>query len=215
MRNSAKVLAAVGATVLMFSASEASAQRRRGLVDISERHERHNAWLNISLGAGSENYRYSNVAGGWRRPEDLTKPSLSIAAGGTVNPHFRLGGELNAWVNEYTDQDGFGITETLVGGLLIGQVYPVRELGLFIKGGLGISRSGSAVSGGIGTGETGFSYLYGAGYEIKLARNFFLTPALNVMQHRSSSGQVLPNDQGTLRERVWTIGVGLTFQPGR
>lgn len=216
MRNSAKVLAAVGAMVLMLSGSDASAQRRRGLVDISDRHERHGAWLNIALGAGSENYRYSNVPGGWRRTEDLTKPAFSIAAGGTVNPHFRLGGELNAWVNEYTDVDGFGITETLVGGLMVGQVYPVRDLGLYIKGGLGISRSGSAVDGGIGTGETGFSYLYGAGYEIKLARNFFLSPAVTVMRHRSSSGdQSSPNDGGTLHERVWTIGVGLTFQPGR
>lgn len=215
MRNSAKVLTAVGAVVLMLSASEAQAQRRRGLVDISDRHDRHGAWLNFSLGAGSENYRYSNVPGGWRRPEDLTKPSFAIAVGGTVNPNFRLGGELNAWVNEYTDVDGYGITETLVGGLLVGQVYPVRDLGLFIKGGLGISRSGSSVAGGLGTGETGFSYLYGAGYEIKLARNFFLTPMVNVMRHRSSSGQGGVNDDGTLIERVWTIGVGLTFQPGR
>lgn len=215
MRNTTKVVLAVGAMLFTIQASEAQAQRRRGLVDISDRHERHGAWVSFGLGAGSENYRYSNDPNGWSRVDDLTKPTLYFAAGGTVNPHFRLGGELNAWINEYTDQDGYSVTETLVGGLITGQVFPVRDLGLFLKGGLGISRSGTSVGGGIGTGETGFSYLYGAGYEVKLARNFFLVPAITMMQHRSSSGQNLPNDAGTLHEKVWTIGIGLTFQPGR
>lgn len=215
MRNMTKVVLAVGAMLFTIQASEAQAQRRRGLQDLSDRHERHGAWLTFGLGAGSENYRYSKDPSGWGRVDDLTKPSFWLAAGGTVNPHLRLGGEINAWVNEYNDQDGYNVTETLVGGLITGQVFPVRDLGLFIKGGLGISRSGSDVAGGIGTGETGFSYLYGAGYEIKLARNFFLVPAVTMMQHRSSSGQNLPNDAGTLHEKVWTIGIGVTFQPGR
>jgi opacity protein-like surface antigen len=200
---------------LFLSPSNASAQRSSGLVEISHRYERHGAWLNFALGAGSENYQYSNDPGGWRRPEDLTKPTISFAMGGTVNPNFRLGGELNAWINDYTHLDGYGISETLVAGLLVGQVYPMRKMGLFFKGGLGISRSGTSVDGGGDTGETGFSYLYGAGYEIRLARNFFLTPAINYMRHSSTSGQDLPGDGGTLKERVWTIGVGVTFQPGR
>lgn len=222
MRNSMRLLTALGAVILLFPGQNAEAQRRRGLVELPDQHERHGAWLSFALGAGFENYQYSGVPGGWRRRDalgnrdDLMKPSFSIAAGGTVNPHLRLGGEINAWVNEYTDAEGFGITETLVGGMLTGQVFPARNLGLYIKGGLGISRSGSEIDGyGSGTGETGFSYQYGLGYEIKLARNFFLTPQFNVLEHRSNQGGNPPDPQGTLRERVWSIGVGLTFQPGR
>lgn len=215
MRQTTKFLA-LTLTVAAFIPSAASAQRRRGLVDISPRSDRHGAWLNFGVGAGSENYRYGNVPGGYNH-NDNVQPSFFISAGGTVNPNLRLGGELNAWVYNHRDAGtGYETTDYLVGGMLVGRVYPVRELGAYVKGGMGISRSGVAVSGGYGTGETGFAYEYGAGYEIKLARNFYLTPEVNLLYHRSS---IRPEDDpdhlGALHERVITFGVGLTFQPGR
>jgi hypothetical protein len=215
MRNSMKALMALAAVLVLFPFSDAMAQRRRGLVDVSHDSDRHGFWLTLGLGAGTDSYKYENVPGGYGH--DLTKPSVWIAAGGTVNPHLRLGGEVNAWIDQYNDAQGFRVTETLVGGLLTGQVFPARKLGLFLKGGLGISRSATYVSGD-DTGETGFAYLGGAGYEIKLGRNIFLTPAVNLMYHRSSPGRdplADPDNLGGLRERVITIGVGLTFQPGR
>jgi hypothetical protein len=215
MRNPTKYLLTFAAILVLIPGSDLLAQRRKGLVEVSQQHQRHGAWFSFSLGAGNDAYRYGNETGGYH--SGLTKPSFALAVGGTVNPHLRLGGELNAWVNQYTDQNGYSVTESLTGGLLVGQVYPVRDLGLYIKGGLGVSRSGADVNGGFGNGETGFAYLYGAGYEVKLARNFFLTPMVNLMYHRSSPGN--RNDptvgQGTLYERVFTMGVGLTFQPGR
>jgi outer membrane protein with beta-barrel domain len=217
MRNMAKSLAAAAALLLLVSVSVAQAQRRRGLVDVSPASERHGFWLSAGLAAGTDSYKYENVPGGYGH--DLTKPSLWFALGGTVSPHLRLGGEVNAWINEYQDSgSGYNVTETLVGGLLTGQVYPVNRLGLFFKGGLGISRSAAYVSGGDDTGETGFAYLGGAGYEIRLGRSIFLTPAVNVMYHRSSPGRDAlgdPDNLGGLRERVFTVGVGITFQPGR
>jgi hypothetical protein len=213
MRTTLRFLAAAIAVFILVPASDAMAQRRRGLVDVSQPHERHGAWLSFGLGAGTDSYRYDVDS---KFGHSLTKPSFFIAAGGTVNPHLRLGGEINAWVNEYTDASGYNITESLVGGLLTGQVYPVRDLGLFVKGGLGISRSGADVSGGgYGPGEVGFAYLYGAGYEVKLGRNFFITPLVSVMNHRSNQGNRSADPLGTLHERVVSFGVGLTFQPGR
>jgi outer membrane protein with beta-barrel domain len=212
MRKTTKILLALGAAVVLIPASDASAQRRRGLVDVSHRHERHGAWLTFGLGAGRESYHYSNGPAGYS--DEKVKPSFWLAVGGTVNPHLRLGGEINAWVNEF-DESGEHITESLVSGMLTGHVFPIRDLGLFAKGGIGISRSGSDISGGFGTGETGFAYSLGAGYEIRLARNFFLVPTVNFLQHASSQGGTDPDNLGTLHERVFTIGVGLTFQPGR
>jgi hypothetical protein len=210
MRKTTKILLALGAALVLIPASDATAQRRRGLVDVSERHERHGAWLTFGLGAGRESFRLSEVPGGYS--DEITKPSFWLAAGGTVNPHLRLGGEINAWVHEF-DEVGEHITESLVSGMITGQVFPIRDLGLFAKGGLGISRSGSDIAGGFGTGETGFAYLIGAGYEVRLARNFFLVPSINYLQHTSTGARNDPD--GTLYERVLTIGVGLTFQPGR
>lgn len=214
MRDSTKaqVLAAFALVLFLSPGSDLMAQRRRGLVDVSPRSGRHGPWINFGIGAGSENYRFDSPS--TYQPDDIVKPSFWIAVGGTVNPHLRLGGEINAWVNEYTDTLTLeSVTESLVGGLITAQVFPVERLGLFVKGGLGISRSGTSISGGYGTGETGFAWLGGVGYEIKLARNFFLTPAVSVMHHRSSGQRGDP--AGALHERVATVGVGLTFQPGR
>lgn len=216
MRNTMKLLTALAAVLVFLPSTRATAQRRRGLVDVSPASERHGFWLNLGVAAGGENYRYTHVPGGWQRPDgDLVKPSVAISLGGTVSPQLRLGGELNAWAWDHNDADtGFHVTDYLVGGLLVGQVYPVRRLGLFVKGGLGISRSGEAVEGGRGIGETGFAYLYGAGYEIRVSRSLFLTPTVAVMQHVSNNPDD-PLNQGSLHERVWTIGVALTIQPGR
>jgi hypothetical protein len=221
MRNTTKVqvLAGLALTLLLIPGSDLVAQRRRGLVDISPYSQRHGFWLSVGAGAGGENYRYSNVPG-WGRNNDLYKPDFWLALGGTVSPNFRLGGEINGWVNYYTDSTGLGVTESLVGGLLTGQFYPMRNQGLYFKGGVGISRSGTSLSGyggysGTSTGETGFAYEVGAGYEVRLGRTVFLTPVVNYLEHRSSPGGPTGDNLGTLRERVLTIGVGLTLQPGR
>lgn len=214
MRTAARFFAAVTVVSILLPASTLVAQRRRGLVDVSTPNDRHGAWLSFGLGAGTDTYRYDVDS---QFGHSLTKPTFFISGGGTVNPHLRLGGEINAWVNQYTDATGYGITETLVGGLLTAQVYPVKDLGFFLKGGLGLSRSAAYVSGGgySGPGENGFAYLYGAGYEQKLARNFFITPLVSVMNHVSNPGNRGGDPLGALHERVVTFGVSLTFQPGR
>ncbi|MGQ0703293.1 MAG: outer membrane beta-barrel protein [Gemmatimonadales bacterium] len=196
--------------VAMLIPSLASAQRRRGLEDVT-RSDRHGFWLSIGAGAGWESYRFDT-------PSDWTDsqmaPSLWLALGGTVNQHLRLGAELNAWVHENFDEEsGLNVTESLGGALLVAQFYPMSRQGLFFKGGLGISRSAADVEGpGGNVGETGFAALGGAGYEIRLGRNVFLTPSLNFMHHWSGDRDA---PEGQLRERVLTVGVAFTFQPGR
>ena len=222
MRKTTKILTALAAAFVLIPGTDLLAQRRRGLVDVSHRNDRHGLWLNFSLAAGAENYKYANEAGcngaigSYQRCESLYKPSIAIAIGGTPSPYLRLGGEINAWFYEYNDPDLGSVTSYLVGGLITGQVFPVRTLGLFGKLGAGISRSGESFDYAGGTGETGFAYMLGAGYEIKLGRNIFLTPSVNLMHHISSigAGQDIDN-LGTFRERVVTFGVGLTWQPGR
>jgi hypothetical protein len=219
MRTPLRGLLVLVGVLTLIPPGEAAAQRRRGLVDVSPDHERHGFWLSLGVGAGWENFRLSNVEGcngqigDDFRCDDLAKPSFNLGLGGTVNSHLRLGAEINGWVNEYNDFDtGADVTETLIGVLLVGQVYPLRQLGAFVKGGLGISRSAVSTEGD-NVGETGFSTLLGIGYEIRLGRSVFLTPMATVMQHRSDPGNNDPD--GVLRERVATLGVNVTFQPGR
>jgi hypothetical protein len=216
MRNPTRTLTALAVVLFFIPLSDAVAQRRHGLVDVSPAHERHGLWISLGVAAGWENYRYSNVSGGWHYPDGRLEPSFSLAVGGTVSSFLRLGGEINGWAHSFNDPaSGDHLTDYLVGGLVTGQLYPVPRLGLFVKGGLGLSRSGESISGGYGTAETGFAYEYGAGYEIKVSRNLFLTPTVGVMQHRSSNPQNDVDNLGTLHERVWTVGLALTIQPGR
>jgi len=208
MRKPIRGLLVLVGVLTLLPVGEAVAQRRRGLVDVSPDHARHGFWLAVGLAAGGDSWRFSDEPD---YTETLWKPTFSLALGGTVNPHFRLGGELKVWADEYFDEfEQVEVTESLVGALLVGQFYPSRRLGLFLKGGVGVSRSGADVEFGEGTGETGFSTLIGAGYEARLGRNIFITPYVDLMQHRSSE-----RDAPTLRERLVSIGVNMTFQMGR
>jgi hypothetical protein len=208
-----RLLTALPAVMLLVPLESASAQRRRGLTDITPP-LRHGFWLNAGVAAGSENVRFSREPGGWG--EENVQPAMWFALGGTVNQHLRLGGEINGWVWEHRDrQTDYQLTDYLVGALLTGQFYPSSRAGFFLKGGVGLSRSGTQVQGGLGVGETGFAYLAGAGWEIRLGRSVFLTPSVNVMNHRSNPDPNDPESLGTMHERVVTLGVGVTVQPGR
>lgn len=213
MRFGIKLLSALPAVMLLLPLEGASAQRRRGLADITPE-PRHGFWFNAGLAAGSENVRFSRDPAGWG--EENVQPAIWLALGGTVNPHLRLGGEINGWVWEHRDREtDYRLTDYLVGGLLTGQFYPMRRSGFYVKGGVGLSRSGTDVEGGIGVGETGFAWLVGTGYEIKLGRSVFLTPTINWMNHRSNPDPNNPDGLGTMHERVVTVGIGVTLQPGR
>jgi len=223
MRNTTKALTALAAVLLLTPSSGLMAQRRRGLVDVSPASERHGFWINFSGGAGAENWRFTNEApsGSCSRPvgayqcEDNWKPSIALGLGGTVNPNLRLGGELNGWIWSHQDNaSGAHVTSYLASAMLVGQFYPVSRLGAFVKGGVGLSQSGEDFYGPDDISETGFAYLLGAGYEIKLSRSIFLTPMVSLLHHVSTNPDDIDN-LGTFHERVLTIGVGITIQPGR
>lgn len=186
-----------------------SAQGRRGLEDVT-RPNRHGFWISLGAGGGWESFKFEGED--WRDAE--IGPSFWLGLGGTVNQNLRLGAELSVWAKENFDpESGLNVTESLGAALLVAQFYPMKSQGLFLKGGLGFSRSGADVQGpGGNIGETGFAALGGAGYEVRLGRNVFMTPTLNFLQHWSGDRD---SPEGQLRERVFTLGVGFTFQPGR
>jgi hypothetical protein len=192
--------------------ADADAQRRRGLRDVTARGGRHGFWLNLGVGAGTESFRFADEND---YSEGLTKPTLDLRLGGTVSSSLRLGVEGTLWSDTYTDDVGDRVREYLGGLMLIGQFYPARDLGLFIKGGAGVSRSGVDVVGPFDSHEDGFAWSAGLGYEIRLSRSLFLTPTLDLMQHRSEQRDDLGGTLPALHERLATFGVALTIQPGR
>lgn len=193
-------------TTLAIAAVRQVEAQRRGLVDITPSSDRHGFWLHFGLGAGDESFKYADES--HYDTSSPTKPAFTLRMGGTVNPNLRLGVELNGWGDTYTDVDGYQRTDYLGGLMLIGQFYPSRTLGLFVKGGAGLSRSGVSIEGGQGTHEDGFAWTAGLGYEIRLSRSVFITPTVDFMQHRSDV-----RDGPALYDRLAMIGVGITFQP--
>ncbi len=211
MRTMSRGLLLLVSGLTLIPMADAVAQRRRGLVDVSPSHERHGFWIAPGFAAGEDAFRLSNVSSDYG--DGLTKPTFSLGIGGTVNPQFRLGAEMKVWADQYFDSAiDAEVTESLFGLLMVGQFYPARRLGLFVKGGLGVSRSGVDVEFGDGVGEWGFSTLVGAGYEFRVGRNLFITPFADLMHHRSSERN---DPDGTLHERLISFGVNLTIQAGR
>lgn len=188
---------------LVLSLSSLAAQGRRGLVELPPEGTRRGFWLSAGLGYGEESYKFD----GGTYSDGLGKPTFALRMGGTPDQHLRLGGEITVWANPYTDEDGFNITEALTSMTLVGQFYPIRTSGLFLKGAAGVGFSSADVSGGNSTTESGFVVNYGAGYDIRLSRTLAITPTVELFQHRFTQ-----RNEPTLHSRLLHIGVALTFQ---
>lgn len=191
------------AGLLLLLAVPADAQRRRGLVELPPEGTRRGLWLAGGFGRGEESYRFGDDPFG----ASEVKPVFSFRIGGTPDQNLRIGAEVTTWVNPYTDEDGFRITETLSSLTLIGQFYPIRTAGLFVKGGVGVGATTSTIDYGNTLTESGFVVQYGAGYDIRLSRSLALTPTVEVFRHRFTKRGDVPLD-----ERLVHVGVALTWQ---
>jgi len=180
-----------------------AAQTPRGLVEVSDESGRRGFWVEAGLGAGAEAF---DLRDGLGYSSKLTEPTLSLALGGTLGQHWRLGGEALVWFHGID-----GGTESLSSFLLIGQWYPSARLGFFLKGGAGLGRNGVDFNDGYGVGDVGFAALGGAGYELALSRRFALVPEVDLAQHFYSGDRSFPG----YRERLLHVGIGIVFQTGR
>jgi len=108
-------LTALLGLVLALPAGSLTAQEAPpGLVEVKEG-TRRGFWLGLGLGAGGE----SNDVAGSGYSDPFYQPTLSLRAGGTVNPHLRLGGEFLSWFDEQGDA-----TASLSSVLFVAQYYP-------------------------------------------------------------------------------------------
>jgi len=173
----------------------------RGLVEVSNG-ARGGLWASLGVGAGGEAF---DLRDGLGYSDQLYRPTVSFALGGTVNSALRLGGEALVWIN-----DRGRTTETLSSFLLVTQLYPAGNAGLYLKGGVGLGRNAVRVDGFDDVGDTGFAGLVGAGYELPLGQHVFLVPRADFVQHWYNE-----RGNGGYRERLLNFGIGLVFQTGR
>jgi CubicO group peptidase (beta-lactamase class C family) len=196
-----RLMRAAVAVLVLGSGILAAQDAPRGL-SVVRSGERSGFWAGFGLGAGGESF---DLRDGLGYSEELYRPTVSIRLGGTPSQQLRLGGEILAWINEHRDA-----TESLTSFLFIGQLYPARTTGLYLKGGLGLGRNAVDFEDGFGVGDTGFAGLLGAGWEVRLGRRFYLNPAVDLVEHRYSN-----RGGEDYRERLVNIGIGVLFQSGR
>jgi hypothetical protein len=156
----------------------------------------------LGIGAGGEAF---DLRDGLGYSAELYRPTVSLRLGGTPSPHLRLGGEILGWIN---DQDSR--TETLTSLLFITQLYPATSTGLYLTGGLGLGRNEVDFDRGFGVGDTGFAGLLGAGWEVRVGQRVYLTPAIDLVEHRYTG-----RGGDRYRERIVNFGMGVLFQSGR
>ncbi len=125
-------------------------------------------WWGIGLGAGSAGLECSGCSS-----DREGSGSGYLRMGGTLSPHWLLGGELDAWAKSRS-----GVDAVMANLAIVASWYPSGSGGFFLKFGLG----GIAYQedGGLNKLEAmGGSAIVGIGYDIPIGRSTSLTPFFN------------------------------------
>lgn len=176
-----RVLEVLGVVALgLAAATAASAQVKYSGAAPARRH---GFWIGVGLAGGSAGLECTGCTSTSRK----SGGSGTIRLGGTLGPHWLLGGEIDGWTRSES-----GVDMVLANAALVASWYPSRTGGFFLKFGVG----GLAYSEDDGTNKTetsGGSGIFGLGWDIPLGPTLAITPYLNSMA--SSGSKVKVNGQ--------------------
>lgn len=133
-----------------------------------------------------------------------------LRAGVAEHPTVLLGVESDALWN-WGDEEGFSVTRLLWG--LTGNVcvYPSATGGFWLQAGGGLSSYRESVGDLVGT-VSGVGIIFGAGYDIRLAQNFSLTPYASVPFSVSGTAKLDGVDTGeSLKTSLVQVGLSAVF----
>ncbi|HEU5260268.1 MAG TPA: outer membrane beta-barrel protein [Gemmatimonadales bacterium] len=193
-----RFLLALGALACL-AASTASAQRPQ---------TREGFWIGFGFGGGSAglscNTSFDPDCANLTRETGFTG---HLKMGGTLSPKVLIGGESTAWT-----KDEQGLTSQLGNLAAAVYFYPAPATGFFVKGGPSFSyhRSDDGTTNLTGTG---FGFIIGAGYDVRVGRNISISPVANF--YWGSVGELSSNGASTsgfgLKQNVFDFQLGITF----
>jgi hypothetical protein len=161
-----------GSRTMLLAALLAGVVTSTAVAQHRPRHDRF--WFGFGLGGGwnAFNIDLNEITGDWRFDFDGPRGAAGyVRMGGTVNQHVLFGGEaLVFWRDESANEiDRVNVTATAL-------IYPGPNGGFFVKGGFGVaSREDDHRD------ESGVGANVGAGYDLRIGNNWFVTPNLDFM----------------------------------
>ena len=162
---------------------------------------RHGFWISFGWGYGSAAYSCDSCTATGRSGA-LTG---YLRMGGTVSPRVLLGGESNGWLRP----DSAG-GQTFRGNASFSvYYYPAPERGHFLKAGVGMASFANNQPpefAGIGLG-----FILGAGTDLRVGRNFSLTPAINWFAGAPQPTAVGFTGPSGYFQNVFQVLLGFTF----
>jgi hypothetical protein len=163
MRRSMKVV--LGVLVLAVVAANAAVAQKKADGPPSRRQ---GFWFGLGAAAGSAGMECTGCGS-----DRESGGSGYIRLGGTLSPHWLLGGEINGWARSKSGTD-----MVLANVAITASWYPSRTGGFFLKFGLG----GLAYQEDDGADKmeaAGASAIIGIGFDLPIGRSLSLTPFLN------------------------------------
>jgi hypothetical protein len=189
MRSTSRILT-ISAALLVIGSTAVQAQRPQ---------TRQGFWIGFGLGWGS-----LGVSCG--TPDCRTgrtgAASGYLKLGGTLSPHFLLGGETNGWTKEEERT-----TVTAANASLAAYYYPQPAGGLFLKGGAGIAtfkEEGGDAASGVGL-------VVGLGYDFRVGPNVSITPVANFNWGRVGDVTGPIDVTPDVKQNIIQLAVGVTF----
>jgi hypothetical protein len=157
--------------------------------------------VSFGLGAGSAAFSYEGFTG-----DRAAGPSGYLRLGGAVTPGLVIAGETHGWTRSEGD-----VTSTVGYLMAVTQWYPKASGGFHLLGGVGM---------GMITEEDPSSQLesfggalqLGAGYDVRMSRNFSLSPYVNFLAMGGGEPKFNGNGLGgSLSANVVQFGLGFSW----
>jgi len=181
------------AAAMLLFASPALAQGRQGFT------------VSLGLGAGSAGFSYEGTT-----TDRLAGPSGYLRLGGAVTPTLVIAGESHGWTRSE------GSVTSRVGYLMaVAQWYPQMTGGFHLLGGIGVGmvdEEDTDATLGYELESVGGALQLGMGYDLRISRNFSLTPYVNFLG--LGGGEPKFNGSsvgGSLSANVVQFGLGFTW----
>jgi hypothetical protein len=189
-----RTLRATGICALLIAALATTANAQKAQT-------RDGFWISLGMGAGSLGF-------GGDATNDSRQTALSgyLRAGATISPQFLLGVETNGWTHSESD-----VTTTAGMFSAVGYYYPMAAKGLYVKGGLGVMmvKDNAPIDQGK---ATGFGGQVGLGYDVRVGRNFSLTPYMNYLMSTGAELKLDGSATGAdINPNIWQVGMGVTW----